>query len=273
VPVGFQRRWLTAVSRPTPLPAGITVRRGSLGGRPAEVLIPRSGAGDRVVLHLHGGGFTVGGFGTHRALAAHLAAAVGAPVHLLDYRLAPEHPFPAALDDALSAYRELLAQGTPPSRLALAGDSAGGWLALAAVLRLREEGTPLPAVLGLVSPWLDLARPWREERTDDMLRPAWLRRCATAFAAGRDPAAPPFAVLDADLSGLPPIVAQVGTSEILWDDAVTLARRLRAAGGQIQLGQLDRLWHVAGVSAGLVREATESVDALGRGLARHLPAR
>ena len=270
LPVGVQRRWLALLSAPTPLPDGVTVRRTSLGGRPAEVLTPPSDDGGRVALHLHGGGFTVGGPATHRALAASLATWMPATVHLLDYRLAPEHPYPAALDDSVAACRELLAQGVPASRIALTGDSAGGWLALAAVLRIRDHGDPLPAVLGLLSPWLDLALSGHDDRADDMLRPAWLRRCAADFTAGGDPATAPFALLDEDLEGLPPIVAQVGTSEILLPDVVRLARRVRALGGRVELRQLDRLWHVAGVSAGMVGEATDAVVAFGRALARHV---
>src|SRR5829696_5347610 len=183
-PVPLQRRWLDLVTGMTPLADGVDVRSGELGGRPVEVIAPRHGDASRRVLYLHGGGFTIGSAGTHRALATHLAAASGATVHLLDYRLAPEHPFPAALDDALAGWRELVGDADP-GRTVLAGDSAGGWLALMTALRLRDAGEPLPAVLGLVSPWLDLTgASWPADRTDPMLRPAWLRRCAADFAPG-----------------------------------------------------------------------------------------
>jgi acetyl esterase/lipase len=123
-------------------------------------------------------------------------------VHLLDYRRAPEHPFPAALDDTVAAYRELLARGAAPARTVLAGDSAGGWLALAGALRLRDAGDRLPAALGLISPWLDLlGTSWPADRTDAMLRPAWLQRCAADFTGDAGPSAPEFALLKADLGG------------------------------------------------------------------------
>jgi monoterpene epsilon-lactone hydrolase len=271
-PVRFQRRWLELVVGSTPLPPDVEVREGELGGRPAEVLVPRGGTPDRTVLYLHGGGFTVGSPTTHRALAAHLAAASGATVHLLDYRLAPEHPFPAAVDDAVAVYRDLLARGAEPHSIALTGDSAGGWLALTAALRLRGDGDPLPAVLGLVSPWLDLSGASWPDRTDPMLQPAWLHRCATAFAAGADITAPAFAPLTADLSGLPPMVVQVGSEEILLPDAVRLARTARAAGVPVDLRRLDGLWHVAHASAGLVDESTAAVGDLGAALAGRLIA-
>ena len=151
-PVRFQRRWLELVTRATPLPRTSTCAPApwvvvrSRCSRPPH---PTSG---RTLLHLHGGGFTVGSPATHRALAAHLAVATGATVHLLDYRLAPEHPFPAAVDDVLAAWRELLARGADPADTALTGDSAGAWLVLTTALRLRDAGEPLPAVLGLISP-------------------------------------------------------------------------------------------------------------------------
>src|SRR5829696_5995291 len=199
-PVSLQRRWLDLVTGMTPLADSVDVRAGELGGRPVEVIAPRHGDAWRRVLYLHGGGFTIGSARTHRALATHLAAASGATVHLLDYRPATEHPFPAALDDVVAAYRELLARGADPARTVLAGDSAGGWLVLAAALRLRDDGDPLPAALGLVSPWLDLlGTSWPAERTDAMLRPAWLRRCAAGFTADAGPSAPEFALLAADL--------------------------------------------------------------------------
>jgi acetyl esterase/lipase len=271
LPVGLQRRWLELVTRPTPLAPDVDVRPGRLGGRPAEVLVPRGGDPTRTVLYLHGGGFTIGSATTHRALATRLAVATGATVHVLDYRLAPEHPFPAALDDALTAWRELVSGGADPERTALAGDSAGGWLALMAVLRLRDSGERLPAVLGLVSPWLDLTgTSWPAGRSDPMLRPSWLRRCAAGFAPGADLAGPALAPLAADLTGLPPMVVHVGSEEILFDDAVALARRARAAGVHVELRRFDGLWHVAHASAGLVAESTAAVTALGAAVSARL---
>jgi acetyl esterase/lipase len=270
MPVGVQRRWLALMTRPTPLAGDVTVRPGLLGGRPAEVLVPVDGDTSTALLYLHGGGFTTGSPATHRALATHLAAASGATVHLLDYRLAPEHPFPAALDDAVAACRELLGR-TAPERVGLAGDSAGGWLALSAALRLRNAGEALPRALGLISPWLDLlGTTWPDDRTDAMLRPAWLRRCARDFTAGADPGGPEFSPLAADLTGLPPITMQVGSAEILLEDAVRLARRARAAGVPVDLRRLDGLWHGAHASAGLVPASTAAVTALGASLGRHL---
>jgi monoterpene epsilon-lactone hydrolase len=271
-PVRLQRRWLELVTGATPLAPDVEVRPGRLGGRPVEVLVPRDGDRARAVLYLHGGGFTTGSPTTHRALATHLATASGATVHVLDYRLAPEHPFPAALDDTLAAYRELLSDGADPRRTVLAGDSAGGWLTLTAAMRLRDAGDPLPAALGLISPWLDLlGTAWPADRTDAMLRPAWLRRCATDFAAG-DLAAPDFAPLSAELGGLPPMVVHVGSEEILLDDAVRLARTARGAGVPVELRRFDGLWHVAHASAGLVAAATTAVAALGTGLAARTSA-
>ena len=271
-PVRFQRRWLELVTGTTPLPPDVEVRAGELGGRPAEALVPTGGTPGRTVLYLHGGGFTVGSPATHRALAAHLAAASGATVHLLDYRLAPEHPFPAAVDDAVAAYRDLVAGGADPRRTALAGDSAGGWLALTAALRLRADGDRLPAVLGLVSPWLDLSGGSWPDRIDPMLQPAWLHRCAAAFIGGADVTGSAFAPLAADLSGLPPMVVQVGSEEILLPDAVRLARTARAAGVPVDLRRLDGLWHVAHASAGQVAESTAAVGSLGAALAGRLAA-
>jgi epsilon-lactone hydrolase len=270
MPVGVQRRWLELVTRPTPLPDDVDVRPGRLGGRPAEVLVPRDGDSGGGLLYLHGGGFTIGSATTHRALATRLASATGTTVHLLDYRLAPEHPFPAALDDVVAAWGEL-AEGTDPRRIALAGDSAGGWLALMAALRLRDAGKPLPAVLGLVSPWLDLTgASWPADVTDPMLRPSWLRRCAAGFAPGADLADPGLAPLAADLSGLPPMVVHVGSEEILLEDAIALARHARAAGVPVDLRRLDGLWHVAHASAGMVAASTAAVTALGKALSAHL---
>ncbi|MGY2082564.1 alpha/beta hydrolase [Blastococcus sp. SYSU DS0539] len=273
VPVAIQRRWLDAVTAPTPPAPGVEVRTGQLGGRSTEVLVPGAARSTGAILYVHGGGFVIGSMTTHRALATHLAAASGATVHLLDYRLAPENPHPAALDDVLAAYRDLRGRVAAPGRTVLAGDSAGGWLTLTAALRLREEGAPLPAALGLVSPWLDLSGADRpDDRTDPMLQPGWLARCAADFAPGRDPRSAELAPLAADLAGLPPLVVQVGSEEILLDEAVRLAGLARAAGVPVDLRRFDGLWHVGQASAGLVRECTAAVTALGTALAAHLAA-
>ncbi|SNR41665.1 alpha/beta hydrolase [Blastococcus mobilis] len=271
MPVAVQRRWLRVVTGPTPLAEDVTIRSGRLGRRPAETLVPSGGDAATSMLYLHGGGFTTGSPATHRALATHLAAASGATVHVLDYRLAPEHPFPAALDDVLAAYRELSDRGASPARTALVGDSAGGWLALSAALRLRDAGDPRPGALGLISPWLDLqGTSWPGDRSDAMLRPAWLRRCARDFAGGTGLGAAELAPLEADLAGLPPVTMHVGSEEILLDDAVRLAHRARAAGVPVELRRLDGLWHVAHASAGMVTASTAAVNALGTAVARHL---
>jgi monoterpene epsilon-lactone hydrolase len=273
VPVAVQRRWLDTVSAATPPAPGVDVRAGTLGGRPTEVLVPEGTPSTGEVLYLHGGGFTNGSAATHRTLATHLAATSGAVVHLLDYRLAPEHPFPAALDDALAAYRELRERTDRPERTVLAGDSAGGWLTLTAALRLRDEGSALPAALALISPWLDLSgADRRDDLVDPMLQPAWLARCAAQFAPGRDLRAPELHPLAADLGGLPPMVVQVGSREILLAEAVRLAELARAAGVPVDLRRFDGMWHVFQVSAGSVRESTTAVTALGEALAAHLSA-
>jgi monoterpene epsilon-lactone hydrolase len=268
VPVPWQRRWLELVTALTPLPSGIRRTRGRLAGRPVERLSPGEEAGAaRAVLYLHGGGFTVGSPATHRALAAHLAAASGTPVHLLDYRLAPEHPHPAALEDTVAAYRELMDRGLRPENLALAGDSAGGWLALSAALALRDDGVPLPATLVLISPWLDLALTdpsATDDEHDPMLRAGWLRACAARYAPDLDPTSPELSPLDADLTGLPPIAVQYGEQEILGTDALRLANAARSAGVPVDIRRLDGLWHDAHTQAGLVAEATTAVAALGR---------
>jgi epsilon-lactone hydrolase len=271
LPVGLQRCALDLLGSLPPVADGVTATPGTLGGRPVHTLVPRGAPGGRTVLYLHGGGFTTGSARTHGALASHLAAAAGATVHLLEYRLAPEHPYPAPLDDVLAAWRELLARGADPADTALAGDSAGGWLALTAALRLRDAGERLPAALGLISPWLDLSGGSWPDRPDAMLRPSWLHRCAADLAPGSDLSAVEFAPLRADLTGLPPVVVHAGSEEILLPDTVALARRARAAGVPVEARRFDGLWHVAQTSAGLVPDATTAVTAMGAALAARLP--
>ncbi|NMH97038.1 alpha/beta hydrolase [Pseudonocardia sp. K10HN5] len=264
VPAGFQRRWLDVMTAPTPLPPGVRVTRDRLAGRPVERLTPPGADPGRAVLYLHGGGFTVGSPASHRALAAHLADAAGATAYVLDYRLAPEHPYPAALDDTTAAYRELLERGYAADRIAIAGDSAGGWLTLSAGIRLRDAATPLPALLVLISPVVDLApTETRDDSADPMLQNTWIRSCVTSFAPGRDVRSPELSPVYADLAGLPPLWVHVGSDEILYPDSVRIVEAARAAGVRADLRRLDGLWHVAHAHAGLLPEATAAVAELG----------
>jgi monoterpene epsilon-lactone hydrolase len=263
VPVRWQRRVLDALARVAVLPRGTEVTHLQLGDRPAELIRPPDADNTRAVLYLHGGGYTLGSFVTHRALAAHLAASARAPVYVLDYRLAPEHGYPAAVDDAFAAFDELLATGFVSEHVAVAGDSAGAGLALALALRLRALGRSQPAALGLISPWTDLTLGnVRDDRSDPMLRTAWLRRCAARYA-GTNLTAGEVSPGLADLAGLPPIIVHCGADEILRPDIERLVERARAAGVHVRFRILDRMWHVAHLQAGLMTEATSAVEEIG----------
>lgn len=213
------------------------------GALPGE-WIERDGAKPgRAILHLHGGGYMFCTAHTYRPLAAHLAAAADAIVFTPDYRLAPEHKFPAQIDDGVAAYRRLMAAGTAAARIAVTGDSAGGGLALAVILRLRELGESLPGCVVLFSPWVDLEATApslkRNAATDPSLVGENVGKGLHLYlgtVARNDPRASPF---HADLTGLPPMLIQVGDIEVLLDDATRLADKVRAAGGAVDC----RIWH------------------------------
>ena len=231
VPIPVQRRLLDVAGLVVPAPR-CWRSAGALGGVPAVRVNARGSAGPHQVLYLHGGGYLDGSPTAYRAPAAHLSRAVGAPVHALHYRLSPEHPYPAAVDDALAAYRALRAAGHEEQRIAVVGDSAGGGLALTMVLRLRDAGEAMPGAVGLISPWLDLdlrsPAATANARRDAMLNPAWLAAAASAYRAGSDH--PELRLLDADLTGLPPLHVVAGADEMLVGDADTVVERARAAG-------------------------------------------
>ena len=172
------RRWLPSV-----LPSGLTVTPTTLGGVRCDWLTPRGARTDRAIVYFHGGGYIGGSARSMRALAAWVAAAARTPVCAVEYRLAPEHPFPAAFDDAMAVYGAVLAAGIAPARLGLLGDSAGGGLAVAAMLAARDRGVPLPAAAALISPWLDLT--WREDRAKRTLRATMCSRCGTGRPSWR----------------------------------------------------------------------------------------
>jgi acetyl esterase/lipase len=216
-----------------PVPAGARAEATTLGGVPALSITPEQPAGDTVLLYLHGGAYVLGSPADSLALATGVALAARTRVVSLDYRLAPEHPFPAAPDDVLAAYRALLDAGTPAGRIALAGESAGGGLALGLLVALRDQGLPLPAAAVLFSPWIDLAVDSESTRTkaavDVSLQPDGLRTFGGLYRAGRPAEDPLVSAVHADLTGLPPLLVQVGSHEILLDDATRLAARAAQA--------------------------------------------
>jgi epsilon-lactone hydrolase len=247
-------------------PPGTSVDPVVADGVPCEWVAAPGVATDRAVLYLHGGAYTAGSLGTHRLHVANLSAACGVRVLNVDYRLAPEHPHPAGVDDAVTAYRWLLASGLAPDQVVIAGDSAGGGLAAATLVALRDRGEPTPAGGALISPWADLTMAAESYRTradlDPMVSHEGLKPSADAYLAGRDPADPTVSAMFADLTGLPPLVIHVGDHEVLLDDAVALAERARAAGVDVDLWVAPEMIHVWHAFAGLIPEGQEALDRL-----------
>jgi phosphinothricin tripeptide acetyl hydrolase len=251
-----------------PTPPEIKVERVSAPVAPAEWLRPPGAVAGRVVLYLHGGGYVIGSPRSHRHLAAAIAAAGQASALLLDYRLAPEHPYPAAVDDATAAYRWLLDQGIAPGHIVIGGDSAGGGLTVATLLALRDARLPLPAGGVCISPWVDLTCSGGSYRTKAAVDPIVTRtgveemaRAYLGSSAARTPLASP---LFADLRGLPPLLVHVGSDEVLLDDAVQLADRARSAGVDATLEVWDRMIHVWHWFLPMLDEAQAAVDGIGR---------
>jgi acetyl esterase/lipase len=231
---------------------------------------------ERVLLYLHGGGYAVESPRCVRALAARIAAGAGARACVPDYRLAPEHPYPAALQDARAAWDALLADGVDPARIAVAGDSAGGGLSVALALSLRDAGEPLPAVLGLVCPWLDLTPGGVASRPpvprEPILTAGLVARFTHAYLAdGHDPADPLISPVRAELAGLPPVVVHSGGDDLLAGDAAVFEERARAAGVDLDHRRYDGLWHDFHVSAPLLAGPGRHAPAeLGAALGRRL---
>jgi acetyl esterase/lipase len=235
-----------------------------VGGVPGERVTAReTGAPAGSVLYLHGGAYCVGAPATHRSITTRLARLAAASVFAVDYRLAPEHSYPAAVDDAVAAYRGLLAEGWGPDRIAVAGDSAGGGLALATLLRLRELGEPLPAALFVFSPWVDLGRPDRGPMPagEVMISLPWVNQCAALYLAGRDPTDPFASPIHGDLRGLPPVLIQVGEDEILLADSRRLHEALAAVEVDVTLQEYPRRWHVFQSNAGVLADADGALEA------------
>lgn len=224
---------------------GVDFRDGELGGRACEIGEPRGAAGGDL-LFVHGGGWVAGTPAHFRKLAGFVAREAGLRSHAISYSLAPEHPFPAGVEDALAAYRDLLERGADPRTLVLAGESAGGGLALGALLLARDAGLPMPAAAVLWWPGVDLTlsgESVRRNRGRDLLTPEFVRMCAEAYLAGADPRDPLASPLFADLGGLPPTYLQVGSRDLIADDSVRLAARLRESGVEVELDMVGGKLH------------------------------
>lgn len=266
IPVWLQRRWLAAASLLTMPPRGCRRTASMISGVPVTRIDPEIVLPGRSVLYLHGGAYAVGSAATHANLAARIGRAAAASVWLPEYRLAPEHRYPAALDDTLAVYRAMLAAGHDPRQLTIAGDSAGGGLALAAALSIRDAGLPLPAALVLLSPWVDFRLEGRSIAThaacDPMLDASWLAWAVKAYLGDDVPAHLRCSPLHAELSGLPPMLIHVGSEEILLSDAQRLASRARAARVPVEYRCFDHAWHVFQFHAGMLPEADLSIAAI-----------
>ena len=276
LPWEVQRRRLDRVMRASPVPRGTTVAQRVMNGVRTEVVTASGARTGRTVVHFHGGGYCVGSALLARAWAAHLSARVACRVVVPEYRLAPAHAHPAALDDARGVMDAVLAgAGSRPvvvsgdsaggveGPVVVSGDSAGGGLALALVLSMRDEGQPLPAGCILLSPWLDLSRDRRADpglvRRDVLLTPDWLSACAHAYAAPEDWADPSVSPLLAAHAGLPPLLIQAGASELLAPDAERIAASASAAGTDVTYTRWPGMWHDFMLQPGLLAAADSAL--------------
>jgi epsilon-lactone hydrolase len=243
------------------------------GNVKAEWVVPPGADTERVLLYFHGGGYVMGSINTHRAMVARMARAARARALLIDYRLAPGHPFPAAVEDATAAYRSLLAQGCKPRKIALAGDSAGGGLTLATLLALRDAQTPLPACAVPISPWTDVEGTGASVKTkasrDPMVREADLLRYGALYGGNTDLRNPLVSPLHGDYRGIPPLLIQVGEAEIILDDSTRVAERAKQAGVQMDLEVWDEMVHVWHVFAKLLPEAQQAIEKVGSYVIAH----
>jgi epsilon-lactone hydrolase len=265
--IAERRAQYDRAERVFPTPPDVAIEVVTAAARPAEWLRPPGARTDAVVLYLHGGGYVIGSPRSHRHLAAAIAAAAGTAALLVDYRLAPEHPFPAALDDAVAAYQWLLGRGLAPSRIVVAGDSAGGGLTVATLLALRDRGLPQPAGGVCISPWVDLTCSGATYATKAAVDPIVTRESvammAQAYAGAGDPKAPLLSPLYADLGGLPPLLVQVGSDEVLLDDALGLGERARAAGVDVTVEEWPAMIHVWHWFLPMLAEAERAVGVIG----------
>lgn len=265
LPLSVQRRMLGVAPRSRVI-RRMRFEKVRAGGVPAEWFHAPESDPSRVLLYVHGGGYSIGSIDSHRELIARMCVAARATGLALDYRLAPEHPFPAQLDDARAAYHWLLARGIPASRVVVAGESAGGGLTLSTLVSLRDAGDPLPGAAVVISPWVDLecgAPSMVGNARYDYVSRETLRVYARRFVREHDLRHPLAAPIHADLRGLPPLLVQAGGAETLLDDARRLADRARDAGVDVTLDVEDDMIHAFHVFAPFLARAQAAIDRAG----------
>ena len=237
-----RRAGINAMGQATPPPDGCVVEAITLGGVPAEKLTPKGADAARTIYYLHGGGYCVGGSASHRTLAARMADSASAVAYVIDYRMGPEHKFPAAVEDALSAWKALLDAGRDPARTVIAGDSAGGGLSVATCLAARDAGVALPAGLHLVSPWVNMTNASKayaaKGDSDFIITQQGIDEFRANYLGDADPTTPLASPVFADLTGLPPMLIQVGSEEVLMSDSTSLAE----AAGLARVDVTLRIW-------------------------------
>ncbi|GAB7027834.1 alpha/beta hydrolase [Geotalea toluenoxydans] len=259
-----------------PLPKDVRTQTVVAGGVDAEWVHPHEAPKEKVLMYLHGGAYVMGSCNTHRALAAQIARACGMRALVLDYRLAPEHPCPAAIHDSVAAYRWLLHNGIQPGDLVIAGDSAGGGLALATLLSLRDSGEPMPAAAVCITPWADLTGMAESVKTRAKADPClWPDHFSFAghYAGAHDRCDPLLSPLYADLSGLPPLLIQAAGDHILLSDSTGLAQRAKDAGVAVTLEVWQGMWHAFHLHAPQLPEARSAIEAIGSFVGRQLETR
>jgi len=261
-------------ARNLPMPPNVEVKQTTVGNIAAEWLRPVGTTDNRAVLYLHGGAYTMGSCTTHRALASRIAIASQTPALLPEFRLAPEYPFPAALEDGVAIYRWLIEQGISPQKMVVAGDSSGGGLAIALTVLLRDKDVPLPAAITCLSPWADLELTGESLTTraqvDPMCSLEESQYHAVHYIGKHDARAPLVSPIYADLHGLPPILIQVGDREILLSDAIRLTECARKDGVDAELEVWDGMWHVWHLFARYVPEGQRAIDKIGAFIRKYL---
>ncbi len=270
-----QRASFEATMEPIPLAQGCAVESLDLAGVPAEKITHAGAAAGKVLLHLHGGGFAIGSIKGYRHVVSRFAVAAAVTAFHLDYRLAPEHPFPAALDDAMAAYKQLLKTGVAPENMLVSGDSAGGNLATALLLKAREDGLPLPAGLYLLSPWLDMATTGESYdkfgARDLIVSRDEIRRLATAYLGGK-PDNVFTSPLRANPAGLPPTLIQVSSAEVLLSDSLNFASRAAMAGVDIRLHVWPEMPHAWPILHPFIRAGLAAIGEAGQWMQQRLHA-